>query len=218
MYVLGEQISAQLGPQLCPGSPWGSLSPIRQLRGLWQEVQHDFPLRFSRDVLKIWQSFCVCLYVCTGMCLHICVWLFIHVEARRQQSAWVPSIYFFETKYLPSSWLQGFLCIQFSSARITTPIYLHRVRHQTQDHMLVWPALFWLTHLLSSTVTFILKYDKILFDPLLCPWSWVLTLSLSCFYNNSCVSLQSIDECQNPVVDLSHLSQYYIQIPRQIMW
>lgn len=167
---------------------------------------------------KIRQSFCVCLCVCTGMCLHICVWLLIHVEARRQHSTWAPSIRFFETKYLPSSWLKGFLCIQFSSARITIPMYLHRGQASDSDYTLVWPALFWLTHLLISTVIFILKYDIILFDPLLCPWSGVLTLSLSCFYNNSCVSLQSIDECQNPVVDLGHLSQYYVQIPRQIMW
>lgn len=125
MYVLGEQVSAQIGPQWCPGSPWGSLSPIRQLRGLWQEVQRDFPLRFSRDVLKN-----MTVILCVFMCMHRDVFAYLCVVvqtcgARGQQSARVPSIWFFETKYLPSSWLQGFLCIQFSSARITTPVYLH---------------------------------------------------------------------------------------------
>lgn len=75
------------------------------------------------------------------MCLHICVWLLIHVEARGQQSGRVPSIQFFETKYLPSNWLQGFLCIQFSSVRITTPMYLHRGQASDSDYTLVWPAL-----------------------------------------------------------------------------
>lgn len=76
MCVLGEQVSAQLGPQWCPGSPWGSPLPTRQLCEMWQEVQHDLSLRFSRDVLKN-----TTVILCVFMCMHRYVFAYLCVVA-----------------------------------------------------------------------------------------------------------------------------------------
>lgn len=76
----------------CPSDNYVGCDKKYSMTFLW-----DFPGMCWR----IQQSFCVCLCVCIGMCLHICVWLFTHMETRGQQSARVPSIWFFWDKISP---------------------------------------------------------------------------------------------------------------------